>query len=159
MVGTITYELSDFGLATFAGKLPKVMFTASGPGVKGNRLLASTPIVSIPNAAGAGTVTLESTDGVTPEVWYEVSIEHLQPGGKHNHYEVVNLRIYIPDGYYGPLAALPDAPLSAQTVLVSLNPPPPGYKGWYLNAPGPGLPPGDPDNPASSGTGILEIVS
>lgn len=48
--------------------------------------------------------------------------------------------------------------LSTFSVLVSLTLPP-DYQGWYLNAPGPGQPVGDPDDPASSGTGILEIVS
>ena len=59
----------------------------------------------------------------------------------------------------GSISDLDGPDLSAHSVLVSLDPPPPGYRGWYLNAPGPGLPPGDPDDPASSGTGILEIVS
>lgn len=58
----------------------------------------------------------------------------------------------------GPIDELAGDALSIYSVLVSLTLPP-TYKGWYLNAPGPGLPPGDPDDPASSGTGILEIVS
>jgi len=49
--------------------------------------------------------------------------------------------------------------LTTGSVLISLDDPPPGYRGWYLNAPGPGQPLGDPDDVASSGTGILEIVS
>lgn len=59
----------------------------------------------------------------------------------------------------GMISDLAGVDLSIYSVLVSLSPPPPGYKGWYLNAPGPGQPLGDPDDPASSGTGILEIVS
>ena len=59
----------------------------------------------------------------------------------------------------GPIEELPGVPASVSSVLVQLAPPPPGYRGWYLNAPGPGEPVGDPDDPASSGTGILEIVS
>ena len=59
----------------------------------------------------------------------------------------------------GPISELAPVDLTIYSVLVSLDPPPPGYRGWYLNAPGPGQPPGDPDDPASSGTGILEIVS
>lgn len=59
----------------------------------------------------------------------------------------------------GPISSLTSQDLSIYSVLVSLSPPPPGYTGWYLSAPGPGGDPGDPDDPESSGTGILEIVS
>lgn len=58
----------------------------------------------------------------------------------------------------GPIGDLIDDVLSIYSVLVSLTLPP-GYTGWYLNAPGPDEPVGDPNDPASSGTGILEIVS
>lgn len=59
----------------------------------------------------------------------------------------------------GLISELGGPDLTAYSVLVSLDPPPPGYKGWYLNAAGEGNDPGDPDDPESSGTGILEIVS
>ena len=58
----------------------------------------------------------------------------------------------------GPIDELVGDVLSIYSVLVAMTVPP-GYKGWYLNAPGPGQPLGDPDDPDSSGTGILEIVS
>lgn len=150
--------LSDFGLEAFVGMAPRVIFTATGAGTKGGRLFASTPVVAIPDSSGLFSVTLETTDGVVPEVWYTVGIEHLNPGGEYTHFDLLGYRLFVPASG-GPIGDLPGAPLSPSTVLVSLAPPPPGYRGWYLNAPGPGQDPGDPNDPASSGTGILEIVS
>lgn len=154
----VTYTLTDFGLQTLTGKSPRVIFTPSGAGVKIEQLFPSTPIVSIPDASGHGVVDLEPTDGVVPSVWFTVSIEHLQPGGQYTHYDVLDYRLFVPYGG-GEIGSLPDAPLSPSTVLVSLDPPPAGYVGFYLNAAGPNEDPGDPNDPASSGTGILEIVS
>lgn len=157
-MAAVTYTLTDFGLQSLADKSPRVIFTPSSAGVKGTRLFPSTPIVSIPDVTGMGAVQLEPTDGVIPTVWYNVSIEHLQPGGQYTHYDLLNYRLFVPTTG-GPIGDLPDSPLAPDVVLVSLAPPPAGYRGWYLNAPGPGNPPGDPNDPASSGTGILEIVS
>lgn len=154
----VSFTLTDFGLQTLAAKAPRVIFTPSGAGVKGARLFPSTPIVVIPDADGKGLVNLEPTDGVVPVVWYTVSIEHLQSGGQYSHYDVLGYRLYVPVTG-GAIGSMPDAPLSPNTVLVSLAPPPVGHKGWYLNAAGADQPPGNPDDPASSGTGILEIVS
>lgn len=156
---TITFTLSDFGLASLASKFPTVRFIPSQAGIAGARLFSTTPIEVTPDPAGVGVVELAATDGVVPEVFYTVHISHLNSGGVPTHFDVLGLRIFVPTGYVGALADLPGVPLSPNSVLVSLDPPPEGYKGFYLNAPGPGLPPGDPDNPASSGTGILEIVS
>lgn len=150
--------LTDFGLQSLATKQPKVIFTPSGAGTLGASLFASDPIVVYPEPDGSFTVDLQPTDGVAPQVWYTVSIEHLKPGGQFTHYDVLGYKLFVPV-IGGALGDMPDAPLSPSTVLVSLDPPPPGYKGFYLNAAGPGEDPGDPNNPASSGTGLLEIVS
>lgn len=150
--------LSDFGLQSLAAGSPRVVFTPSGAGTLGRRLFSSDPVVAYPATDGSFTVDLQPTDGIVPEVWYTVSIEHLKQGGQFTHYDVLGYRLFVPI-IGGELGNLPEAPLSPSTVLVSLDPPPPGYKGWYLNAPGPAEDPGDPNDPASSGTGILEIVS
>lgn len=134
---TISFTLTDFGLATLTDKSPRVIFTPSSAGVKGTRLLPTTPIVAIPDASGNGTVALESTDGVVPAVWYTVSIEHLQPGGQYTHYDLLEYRLYVPENG-GPIGSLPGVPLSPTTVLVSLDPPPPGYKGFWLYSPAAG---------------------
>ncbi|WP_309129487.1 hypothetical protein [Microbacterium sp.] len=158
VMATIWGTLSDFGLEALTPFKPVLKFLPSGPGVKGNRLFSSRPVEAPVNATGAFSVLLEPTDGVIPKAWYTVSIEYLNPGGEYTSYDLLNYRLLVP-APGGAIGELPDTPLSADTVLVSLAPPPPGYKGWYLNAPGPGQDPGDPNDPASSGTGILEIVS
>lgn len=154
----VSGQLSDFGLQSLAAMSPTVIFSPSGSGTLGSRLFSSTPIRVTPAADGTFTVDLQPTDGVVPAAWYTVSIEHLNDGGRYTHYDVLGYKLFVPISG-GELGDLPDAPLSPATVLVSLDPPPAGYVGWYLNAAGPGEPPGDPNDPASSGTGILEIVS
>lgn len=136
-MAVVTFTLTDFGLQTLTGKSPRVIFTPSSAGVKGARLFPTTPIVVIPDAAGNGTVTLEPTDGVVPTVWYTVSIEHLQPGGEYTHYDVLGYRLYVTD-QGGPIGSMPGVPLSPSSVLVSLDPPPAGYKGWWLHSPAQG---------------------
>lgn len=136
-MAVVTFTLTDFGLETLTDKSPRVIFTPSSAGVKGAQLFPTTPIVTIPDAAGNGSVTLEATDGVVPTVWYSVSIEHLQPGGEYTHYDVLGYRLFVPE-VGGPIGSLPGAPLSPQSVLVSLDPPPPGYKGWWLYSPAQG---------------------
>lgn len=157
-MAVVTGTLSDFGLASLADMSPRIIFTPSGAGTNGSQLFSSTPVVVYPDSTGAFSVTLAATDGVTPEVWYAVSIEHLNAGGEFTHFDVLGYRLYVPE-VGGNIGEMPGAPLRTDTVLVSLAPPPDGYIGWYLNAAGPGVDPGDPDDPASSGTGILEIVS
>lgn len=144
-MAVVTFTLTDFGLETLAGKSPRVIFTPSSAGVKGAQLFPSTPIVVIPAADGSGTVTLVPTDGVVPEAWYTVSIEHLQPGGQYSHYDVLGFRLYVPE-VGGAIGSLPGTPLSPQNVLVSLDSPPPGYRGWWLYSPAQGqeMPLNDP---------------
>lgn len=158
VMATVYGTLSDFGLQSLAPYNPVVKFLPSGPGVRGQHLFSSTPITANVASNGSFSVLLEPTVGVMPDVWYNVSIEHLNAGGEYTHFDLLGYKLrVIPPG--GEIGDMPDAPLSTSTVLVSLAPPPEGYKGWYLNAAGPGQDPGDPNDPASSGTGILEIVS
>lgn len=133
-MAVVTYTLTDFGLQSLADKEPRVIFRASGAGVKVGRLFPSTPIVSIPNTAGEGSVNLEPTDGLVPEVWFEVAIEHLKPGGQYKHFDILGYRLYV-SATGGAIGDMPGAPLSPQTVLVSLDDPPAGYRGWWLYSP------------------------
>ena len=158
VMATIYGDLFDFGMQSLAPFRPILRFTPSGPGLKGSKLFAARPVEVEVSPSGAFAVLLEPTYGVVPEAWYTVSIEYLNPGGRYTSYDILGYRLRVP-APGGTIGDLPDIPLSPDTVLVSLDPPPPGYTGWYLNAPGPGRPTGDPDDPASSGTGILEIVS
>lgn len=151
---TITFTLSDFGLASLASKLPTVKFVPSGAGVADARLFASTPVKATLTGT-SGTVTLAATDGVMPKAWYTVQIEHLNPGGEYTHFDVLGFQVFVPDGYTGPITGLPGVPLSPVSVLVSLDTPPPGYTGWWLYSPAAGqeMPLDDPD------IGDLRIVS
>lgn len=134
-MATITFTLSDFGLQSLASKFPVVRFAPSGAGIHGGNIFFSTPVEVVPDAAGNAVVELVPTEGVVPVVWYEVQIEHLGPGGQYTHFDVLDLRIHIPEGYNGPLSKLPNVPLSPTTVLVSLDQPPAGYRGWWLYSP------------------------
>lgn len=134
---TITFTLSDFGLASLASKFPTVKFVPSGAGVAGSRLFASTPVTAV-MVGDAGTVTLSATDDVAPTVWYSVQIEHLNPGGEYSHFDILGFRVFVPTGYVGPISGMPGTPLSPSSVLVSLDPPPASYKGWWLYSPATG---------------------
>lgn len=136
-MSTITFTLSDFGLASLASKAPTVKFVPSGAGILGSQLFSSTPVIAT-LVGQNGTVTLAPTDGVMPKVWYTVQIEHLNPGGEYTHFDVLGLKVFVPDGYDGPITGLPGVPLSPMTVLVSLDEPPAGYKGWWLYSPATG---------------------
>ncbi|PMC04169.1 hypothetical protein CJ226_09190 [Microbacterium sp. UMB0228] len=136
-MATITFTLSDFGLASLAPLFPTVTFVPSGPGVADGRLFSSTPVEAM-LAGDSGTVTLAPTDGVVPAVWYTVHITHLNAGGVPTHFDLLDLRILVPAEYVGPITGLPGVPISPTTVLVSLDPPPPGYKGFWLYSPATG---------------------
>lgn len=129
--------LTDFGLQALIGRAPKVTFVPSGPGVRARQLFSSTPVEATVLADGSWSVELTPTDGVVPETWYSIRIEHLNPGGEYTHFDVLDWRVYVPaDG--GPIGGLPGVPLSADTVLVGLSTPPPGYRGWWLYSPAAG---------------------
>lgn len=133
-MATVTYTLTDFGLQALTNKAPRVLFRGSSAGVKAQRLFPSTPIVSIPDASGNGSVNLEPTDGMVPVVWYEVSIEHLLEGGSYTHFDILGYRLYVTE-QGGPIGSMPGGPLSPNMVVVSLDPPPAGFKGWWLYSP------------------------
>lgn len=159
---TLTGTWNDFGFVPVypeAGRLFFVPHVARGSiGIYGARVAPVRP-VEAEVFGNTWSVELTPTDGVTPEAWYTIAIDHLDAEGNFTaRYEYLD-KIYIPLGGDWTLQTLPGAPLTPNDVLVQLAPPPEGYAGWYLNAPGPGEPTGDPNNPASSGTGILEIVS
>lgn len=137
-MATITGTLSDFGLEPLSDRAPIIRFIPSAAGVNGARLFASTPITVTPAPDGSFAVELASTDGVVPDAWYTVQIEHLNSGGVPTHFDVLGLRIYVPLDYDGPMSELPGVPLSPDTVLVSLDLPPQGFKGYWLYSPADG---------------------
>lgn len=154
VMATIYGTLTDFGLQTLTPYKPVLKFTPSGPGVKGRRLFSERP-VEVPVASdGSFSVLLEPTDGVAPKVWYTVSIEYLNDGGQYTSLDILGYRLFVP-APGGPIGEIPGAPLSADTVLVGLTPPPPGFKGWWLYSPAEGE-----EMPADeTGIGDLRMVA
>ena len=153
-MSALSGTLLDFGITPLAGIPTLLEFVPSEAGVKGGNLFTAKPVAVTVDPDGDWSVTLESTDDMVPAgIFYTVRINQ-----GSTWWDFYGPKLFIPDGTWT-LDSLPGAPLAANAVLVSLDPPPSGYRGWYLNAPGPGEPLGDPDDPDSSGTGILEIVS
>jgi hypothetical protein len=99
-------------------------------------------------------VNLEAAHGVTYTPWLRwlLNPEEQKPEMWAWGYAEWKFTITpYPNG--GPIGTLASVDLSIYSVLVSLTLPP-GYKGWWLHAG-----PGDPDDPETSGTGMLRIVS
>lgn len=154
VMATIYGTLTDFGLQTLTPYKPVLKFTPSGPGVKGRKVFSGRPVEVPVASSGAFAVLLEPTDGVTPEVWYTVSIEYLNEGGQYTSLDILGYRLFVP-APGGAIGDLPGAPLSSDTVLVGLNPPPPGYRGWWLYSPAEGE-----EMPADeTGIGDLRMVA
>lgn len=148
-MSTLKGTLTDFALDALNDFPVQLFFTASQAAVKNGRILTDKPVEANVASNGSFSVTLESTDGMIPTgVYYTASIDQGM-----RHYDVLGLRIYLPEGEWR-ISDLPGTPLSAYTVLVSLDPPPVGYHGWYLNS---GT--GSPDDTSKSGTGMLSIAS
>lgn len=144
-----------------AGLHPQLWFRPEGHDISGGSLLAGVEAkATLNSASGAFTVELVAE----PWIRYRPVLRWLLNPSEPNmamwawgYAEWSWTFNPYPSG--GTIGNLAGPNLTTYSVLVSLDPPPAGYKGWYLNAPGAGLPPGDPDDPESSGTGILEIVS
>ena len=141
--------------------MPELWFRPVRNDISGNALLAAVEAKSdLDLTTGAFTVQLVAEPWLryVPELrWITNPSEPLPQNWAWRYAEWDWTINPYPSG--GPIGELASKDLTTYSVLVSLNPPPPGYVGWYLNAPGPGMDPGDPDDPASSGTGILEMVS
>lgn len=140
---------------------PELWFRPEGHDISGNALLAGVEAKATLNLnSGAFTVDLMAEPWLRyrPHLRWLLNPNESSPEKWSYGWATWDWTINpYPNG--GPIGNLDGPNLDVYSVLVSLAPPPPGYKGWYLNAAGPGNPPGDPDDPLSSGTGILEIVS
>lgn len=155
---TITGNAWDHSRQVIPAELqPRLWAKPLGDRVSGSLLAGVESRATLDPVSGAFMVAVEGNlDYRMVMDWLVPGQEEEAPGGRARtfaEWPVFN------SASGGAIQDLPGAPISSATVLVQLAPPPPGYRGWYLNAPGPGEPVGDPDDPASSGTGILEIVS
>lgn len=134
---------------------PELWFRPERADVIDDTLATPTEVKALMNAAGQFTVQLMSAPGVRyrPVLrWLVNPDEPLMEKWAYG-YARWDWAVHpYPTG--GPIGDIVDRPdLTAFSVLVALTLPP-GYKGWWLNAG-----PGDPDNPAETGTGTLSIVS
>jgi hypothetical protein len=127
----VTGTLTDFGLQPLAGLQPQIVFKASAPATKNGRLLATRPTVVVPQSSGYFTVDLISTDGTTPQIWYEVSIRWLDLNGGYISVDFLQWKLNVPiDG--GTIGELLDAPANSGQVWFGPEPPdvPSTYTGW-----------------------------
>lgn len=76
-LGTWTGYLRDFGLSTFYGASPRIIFTPSGNAIRGGNILATRRIISVPDVDGSFSVKLIPSDSVIPERYYTMRIEWL----------------------------------------------------------------------------------
>lgn len=144
-----------------AANLPELWFRPLADSSSGDSLLVGVEVRATLNlATGSFSVQLVSEPWLryVPQLRWVVNPSEPVPEAWSWQYAEWDWTV-TPYPVGGPIGSLTDRDLSIYSVLVSLSPPPPGYRGWYLNAPGPGAPVGDPNNPSSSGTGILEMVS
>lgn len=139
-----------------ASIVPELWFRPKGAVVTDGALLTPREVkANLDLATGAFTVDLVAGSGVlyTPVLSWLLNPDASTPQEQARGWAEWNFTINpYPNG--GPIEQLANTDLTIFTVLVSLDPPPAGYKGWYLNAG-----PGDPNDPSQSGTGVLEIVS
>lgn len=154
----VKFRLIDFGFVSVMGQMPIVEFV---PGFQSgtaavqsgsNRLLPSKPIAATLDSSGYGTVNLVPNQGTKPDTWYTIRVTYPDSAGNFTTLDLLDTRVWVPaEG--GALETLPGMPPSPDYVLVSTDPPPEGYSGWYYSG---GL--GDPNDPLETGTGLLYRV-
>jgi hypothetical protein len=151
-----TGALTDIGLGNLGGWQPEMTVrpkvSAFGPDG-----LVSDVRVPVALAAGAFTMNLIPSGDLTPVAGGTAGVPYVVEVGRFELAEDLQKiwhgtetwEFTAVDGG-GNVGDMTDFAAAPNSVLVSLDPPPPGYKGWYLN--------GSVDDP-NVGTGILEMVS
>lgn len=123
-------QLSDFGLGVMGVQVPQIVFTPSGPAVAGTAVFATEPIVVSPSfLTGNFSVDLVPTEGLRPEVWYEVSIRWLPKSGTHVdgnwvQHDLLSAKVYVPDTSFIALADALEIPGGADLIWVGPTAPP-----------------------------------
>lgn len=80
-MAVMTGSLRDFAYRRMNFYNPRIIFTPSGVGTRGEFLIASEPVVVTPDEQGEFTVNLEPTQGVVPQIWYRITIEWSDAAG------------------------------------------------------------------------------
>lgn len=138
-----------------ANRKPELWFRPRRESLNGDSLLTATDVRADLNATtGAFQVKLEAGPALLYRPWmrwltnpHERDTDKWAFGFSEWPFDI------NPYPIGGDLSHLVKVEPSTLTVLVSLNPPPPGFTGWWLHSG-----PGDPDDTAQSGTGELRRV-
>lgn len=150
----VTGNVYDHSDKALIGREVELWFRPNRPNVAGGALLSAKRVKAFVHPdTGAFNVELDNTPGIfyIAEVRYltDPSDPELQGYDEWTHMPL------FPGPVGGNISDLaPAGDMSIYTVLVSLNDPPAGYRGWWLHAG-----PGDPDNLAETGTGELRMVT
>ena len=138
-----------------AEQRPELWFRPRRADVAGDALLAGVEVrAELNTATGAFTVQLEATPGIEYLPVLRWLIDPSQPVERWAHGYAEWPKPIVPYPVGGTIGELlPADGVGDLTVYVSLTPPPDKFNGLWLHAG-----PGDPDDPAESGTGMLRRV-
>jgi hypothetical protein len=121
---TVTGNINDFLGQGFPDLHPRIVFTPSGPGMSGVRIFATKKIVEeVPHAEGYFSVDLQVTEDMHPVVYYQVSIEWLDPAGNYVSVDHLDWKLFVPAGG-GIITDLFEKPLNPLMFWVGSSPPP-----------------------------------
>lgn len=146
----VTGEITDPGGYSLTEFDVTLKFMLSGAG-ESNGLVSTRPI-DAPVTGKRFAVNLVPTDEITPARWYTVLAEWRNASGNYTQITLWE-RFYVPSGG-GDISTFPNRPLSADSVWVSLDPPPAGFRGWWLQSK-----PGNPAMGTDTGSGDFWRVS
>lgn len=94
----MTGSLRDFAYRRLNYNTPRITFTPSGPGVRADTLFATMPVRVTPDEEGAFSVNLEPTAGVTPQVWYSITLEWSDSSGNFQSQDNPDWVLVVPPG-------------------------------------------------------------
>lgn len=138
---TVTGNAWDHTGAPIPGALhPELWFRPQGSSVAGDALVAGVEAKAALNlATGAFTVQLVSAPGIRYQPFLRWLINPTEQDPDLWAFKYADWQFWVtPYPIGGPIGNLTDVDLTAFNVLVSLDPPPPGYRGWWLYSPATG---------------------
>lgn len=102
----VTGTLTDYQLNARSGLHPRINFKPSGPGLAAQRVFFSRDNYCTPDSNGDFEIQLQRTDSVSPEVWYDMFVDWLDPEGNFTgaDYVGIQIRVVPPGGTVSELA-------------------------------------------------------
>lgn len=146
----VTGEITDPGGFSLTEYDVTLKFILSGAGESDG--LVSTRPIEAALSWKRFSVNLVPTDDMVPSRWYTVIAEWRNPDGNYTQVTIWE-KLFVPSGG-GDISTFPNRPLASDAVWVSLNPPPSGFKGWWLESK-----PGNPAMGTDTGSGDFWRVS